>query len=40
MCNEDGYNVAAALLQPKISDEAGNNPRAQDAPDKNVHKIS
>jgi|LauGreDrversion4_2_1035121.scaffolds.fasta_scaffold1585629_1 hypothetical protein len=40
MCNEDGYNVACALVQPRVSDEGGRNPRAESAPDNNEHKPS
>lgn len=38
MCNEDDYNVACALVLPRISDEKGNNPVAKNAPDHNEHR--
>jgi len=40
MCVEDDYNVAAALLFPKISNEKGENPEAKLAPDNNQHRKS
>jgi hypothetical protein len=38
MCVEDDYNVAAAMIMPKISDEKGMNPEAKLAPDNNEHR--
>lgn len=40
LCNEDGYNVACALLHPKISDDSGHAPEGKSAPDNNEHKPS
>ena len=38
MCVEDDYNVACALVKPMISDEKGDNPESQLAPDNNQHR--
>jgi hypothetical protein len=40
LCNEDGYNVACALVQPRITDESGKNPLPKSAPDNNEHRPS
>ena len=39
MCNEDGYNVACAMVLPMVTDEKGQNPEGKSAPDNNEHKF-
>jgi hypothetical protein len=38
MCNEDDYNVAAALLRPSIKSDSTSLTQPKDAPDSNEPK--